>query len=310
MSQGDLLADRKRLKRGLSTWRLLAILALFGALATLAQVYTGDGPRGKTAALGRGYIAQITIEGVMTDDPERDALLQEIAEDGNAKALLVRLNSPGGTTVGGEELYLQLRHVAKKKPVIGIMRTVCASACYMASLGTDHVIARDGTLTGSIGVLLQSAEISELAKKIGVTPITIKSGKYKDSPSFTEPMDEDERAVASELVMDAYDHFVGMIVQRRGLSKARVLELADGRVYTGRQAVPLKLIDGTGGEPEAREWLASKEIDPKLTIREMDKKPKFDTLLSKLSQWTGIKIFNQMTVGLDGLISIWQHPSM
>lgn len=305
MSQGDLLADRKRLKQSLAHWRILAILAAIGLVLVLTRPL--DAILGVQS--GGSYIAQITVDGIMTDDPEREKLLKKIRNDSHAKALIVRLDSPGGTTVGGEELYLQLRNVAEKKPVVGVMRTVCASACYMASLGADHVLAREGTLTGSIGVLLQSAEFSRMADKLGITPITIKSGKYKDAPSFTEPFTADERAVVRAVVLDAYDQFVELIVKRRKLDKAQVLKLADGRVFTGRQALPLKLIDGTGGIAEARIWLAQKrKIHKNLEIRVMDEKPRFDSLIAHLSQWTGIEIFNRLTVGLDGLVSIW-HPS-
>jgi protease-4 len=306
MSQGDLLADRKRLKRGLSTWRVIAIVALFGSLALFAQYYTG---KEKPGGVGANYIAQITIDGIIADDEERDELLKEIREDNNAKALLVRFDSPGGTTVGGEELYLQLKEVAKTKPVVGVMRTLCASACYMASLGTDQVFARESTLTGSIGVLLQSVEISRLADKLGITPITIKSGEYKDAPSLTEPLTEDQRAVVNALVMDAYDHFVDMIAARRALSKERVMALADGRVYTGRQAIPLKLVDALGGIDDAKAWLVKeKKVNGDLEIKPMDEEPEYSSLLGHLSQWTGIELFNRSAIGLDGLTSIW-HPS-
>lgn len=309
MSEGDLLADRKRLKRSLSGWRAIAIVALFCTLAYAAQMYTGG--MKKAPSISRGYIAQITVDGVMMDDEKRDKILNDIAEDDSAKALLVRFNSPGGTTVGGEELYLELRKVAKKKPVIGVMRTLCASACYMASLGTDRVIARESTLTGSIGVLLQSAELSEMAKKLGITPITIKSGKFKDVPSLTDPFTDEERQVVGAVVMDAYDQFVNMIVAHRGLTKEQVLPLADGRIYTGRQAAALKLIDGLGGMDEAKQWLiTTKKLDKDIDIKEMDKEPQLDSLFAKLTQWTNVKFLGSMTVGLDGLISIWQHSAL
>lgn len=306
MSQGDLLADRKRLKRSISFWRVLAILSVFLLIAGVAQFYTG---KPKAGGVGRSYIAQITVEGIISDDEERNEILDKILDDTNAKALLVKLDSPGGTTVGGEELKLKLAEIAKKKPVVGVMRTLCASACYMASLGTDHVIARESTLTGSIGVLLQSVEVSRLADKLGVTPITITSGKYKDVPSLTAPFTDEERAVVKQVVDDAYEQFVEMIAQRRPLSREQVLQLADGRVYTGRQAVPLKLIDGIGGEKEAINWLAKeKKIDPKLDVRPMDEKSELPPIFAHLSQLTRMKLFNGSAIGLDGLTSIW-HPS-
>lgn len=303
--QSDLLIDRKRLKQHLASWRALALLLAFGGAAWLAAQFGHHKP----GALGGDYIAQITIEGVMSDDADRDELMKQILEDDHAKALLVRFNSPGGTTVGGEEIHRQLNEIRKKKPVVGVMHTLCASACFMASLGTDYVVARQGTLTGSIGVLLQSVEISRLADKLGITPVTIKSGPYKDVPDLGEPFTAEQRKVVGELVSDAYDLFVSMIVERRSMSDARVRELADGRVYTGRQAVKLNLIDGIGGNDEVLAWLAkNRQINPKLEIKEIKPDPKVDSLFEQLGQYTGIKIFNRSAIGLDGLVSIW-HPS-
>lgn len=301
----DLLTDRKRLKSQLSLWRAVALLAVFGGMA----IVFGNFPHKPGIGPKHDYIAQITIEGMMVDDPERDALMESLRNDKYAKAVLVRFDSPGGTTVGGEEIYLQLRAIAKNKPVVGVMHTLCASACYMAALATDHVIARETTLTGSMGVLLQSFEISRLADKIGVTPITVKSGAYKDVPDLGEPFTPLQRQVVSEVVMDAYEQFVAMIVERRKMPVAQVRELADGRVYTGRRALNLRLIDGIGGNAEALAWLAAThKINPDLELRDVTPKPEFESLLDKLSQYAGIKIFGRNTVGLDGLLSIW-HPS-
>lgn len=305
-TDGDLLVDRKRLKSRLTVWRAVAILAL--ALAAL--FYSGRFDQGSSpTTMGRDYIARITVEGVMSDNKERDELLKNILKDDRAKALVVRLDSPGGTALGGEELYLQLKKIAEKKPVVGVMRTLCASACYMAAMGTDHIVAREGTLTGSIGVMMQSAEFSRLADKLGITPITIKSGKFKDAPSLSQPFTEEEREVVKLVVMDAYEHFVRIIMEGRGLPEAEVRTLADGRVYTGGQAARLKLIDGLGGEEEAVAWLASaKKIDAKLPVRDIKPDPKFDSLFKKLGSAMGLNIFGNTMVGLDGLVSIW-HPA-
>ncbi len=302
----DLLIDRKRLKAQITKWRTLALLLLLGGVAA----YFGDLGRHASPGIKGDYIAQLTIEGIMADDAKRDELMKEIRDDAHVKAVIVQFDSPGGTTVGGEVIYLQLKDIAKKKPVVGVMRTLCASACFMASLGTDHVVAREGTLTGSIGVLLQSMEISRLADKLGITPITIKSGAMKDVPSLGEPFTEEQRKIVAEVVTDAYDHFVRLIVERRQMDDARVRQLADGRVYTGSQALKLKLIDGIGGTDEAIEWLEqNKKINPKLTVRDVKPAPEFDSLWDELGQATGIKIFSARAVGLDGLVSIW-HPSL
>lgn len=302
----DLLLDRKRLKRQLSSWRFLALLSVFGAAAVLLG---GVGGYGKSP-IKADYIAQVSIEDVMVDDTKRDKMLKDLRDDAHAKAVIVQLDSPGGTTVAGEEVYLQLKEISQKKPVVGVMRTLCASACYMASLGTTHVVAREGTLTGSIGVLMQSMEISRLADKLGITPITIKSGAMKDAPSFTEPFTPEQRSVVSEVVTDAYDHFVRLIVERRGLDEAVVRKIADGRVYTGNQALKLELIDGLGGTDEAVNWLqTNRRLSKKLEVVKIEPEQELASVWDELAQSTGIKIFSRSAVGLDGLVSIW-HPSV
>lgn len=308
MQPSDLLIDRKRLKGQLVGWRTAFLVLLFTAIG----FHFGHFQRNPIAVAKAGgdYIAKLTIEDVMVDDPARDELMKQIRDDEHAKAVILRLDSPGGTTVAGEEIFLQLRDIAKKKPVVGTMRTVCASACYMASLAADHVLARDGTLTGSIGVLMQSVEVSRLADKLGITPITVKSGAYKDAPSLGEPFTEDQRAVVNDLIKDAYDRFVGMIVERRKLDDATVRQLADGRVYTGHQAFNLKLIDGIGGEEEALTWLVEKHgINKDLEIQEVTPDKELHGFIDELRQQTGIKIFGHSAITLDGLLSIW-HPSV
>lgn len=301
----DLLIDRKRLKLKLGQWRFIAVLALVIAFAVVAGRM--DPRTGGT--VGGDYIALITIDGEMADSPWLQDTLKDIGDNPRAKALLVRFDSPGGTAIAGEELYLQLQEIAKKKPVAGYMRTLCASACYMASLGTDYVIARESTLTGSIGVLLQSVEVSRLADKLGITPVTITSGAMKDVPSLTAPMSDAQRRIVAETVIDVYDHFVAKIVAHRKMDEAHVRTLADGRVYTGSQAFKLKLIDGIGGQDEALNWLYEKrKISSKLEVREIKEEPPIDSLLDKLGSYANQKIWGRTQSRLDGLVSIW-HPS-
>ena len=302
----DLLIDRKRLKSHLVGWRTLALLALLGIGILLLR---GAGLINGTTVHHGDYIAQITIEGMMLDDEKRDDVMKEILDDKHAKAVIVRMDSPGGTTFAGEQIFLQLREIAAKKPVVGVMHTLCASACFMASLATDHVVARDGTLTGSIGVLLQSVEVSQLAEKLGIKSVSIKSGPYKDVPDIAEPFTDDQRKVVSQVVIDAYDRFVGMIVERRHMDEAQVRKLADGRIYTGHQAAQLNLIDGIGGDKEALAWLAqTHKINPDLDIREVKPEDKDESMFDKLTQYAPVKLFGRASIGLDGLVSLW-HPS-
>ena len=300
----DQMIDRKRLKSRLAIWRAIALIGVFAA----AAFYAGKGKF--TTPVTGDYIAEIGIEGILEDNRERDALLTELAESNHVKAVLVRLDSPGGTAVAGEEIYLGLRAIAAKKPVVGMMRTLCASACYMAALGTDTVIAREGTVTGSIGVMMQSIEISRLADKLGITPITVKSGTYKDVPSIGEPFTPDQREVVTAVVNDAYQHFIRLMIDRRKFDETTARTLADGRVYTGRQAFESKLIDGLGGRNEAIAWLQkTHKINPKLTVREVEPNAPLPSLFQSLREMSGIKFLQNSTIGLDGLLSIW-HPSL
>jgi protease-4 len=306
-TESDLLVDRKRLKSRLSLWRLMTLFIIFGGGA-LAVNAVDDGQFG--SKIHGDYIALVSIEGEMFDSPWREDTMKEIAENPRIKALVVRLDSPGGTAIAGEELYLHLQAVAKNKPVVGVMRTVCASACYMASLGTDHVIARESTLTGSIGVLLQSMEVSRLADKLGITPITITSGAMKDVPSLTAPFTDTQRKIVAETVVDVYEHFVQKIVTHRKMDEALVRKLADGRVYTGSQALKLNLIDGLGGQDEALAWLENThKIPADLELHEIKEEREFESLIEQLGSYANQKIFGRSEVQLDGLLSIW-HPSL
>ena len=162
------------------------------------------------------------------------------------------IDSPGGSVAGGEALHDAIGRVAAKKPVVAVMGGEAASAGYMIAVPAARIFAREATLTGSIGVLLETGEASGLLGKIGITADAITSGPLKDQPSFTRPLTDQGREVLQALVMDMYDQFVGMVATGRHMDPARVRELADGRAYTGRQALKLGLIDAIGGEREAR----------------------------------------------------------
>lgn len=300
----DNLMDRQKLKSQLRKWRVLAILALVGVAVVLIERHNPHSP------IDGNYIARLNIEGVITDDPERDELIEDIRDNDRVKAVIVRLDTPGGTAIGGQELYLKLKELGKVKPVVAVMRTMATSAGYMTALGADHIVAREATITGSIGVLLESVEVTELAQKLGIQPILIKSAPLKGSPGLTEKMSPDAEAALQSMIDDFYRFFVDIIVERRHLPRDQVVRLADGRAYSGTQAFKSKLIDGLGGEEEVLVWLEkNKGIAPGLKIRDVEPaKPEFDWL----SQVTG-SVANYLVPDikgkLDGLVAIW-HPSI
>lgn len=295
----DAIVDRRRMKRGLLVWRTLAV-----ALAvTLIVVLVGRfGDRGD-------YVARISVSGVIAQDLERDRILRDITSDSHAKALIVRINSPGGTVVGGEALYHGLRAVGKVKPVVAVMDTLGTSAAYMTALGADRIFARQGTITGSIGVILQVTEFSGLLKKLGVSTESVKSGPLKAVPSPFEPLSQAGREAARAVVMDIFDMFVDLVAERRGLARRDALRLSDGRVYTGRQALATKLVDALGGEADARSWLASERgIHENLPIRDVKPDFSFSPWRAAISILTEKTVFSE-TLTLDGLVSLW-HPEL
>lgn len=243
----DLLLDRRRLKRRLVFWRGFAVLAVTAA-AVAVLLNAG-------VTLGGSYVARLTVNGFISEDRKLTEALDDLADDRQAKALIIAINSPGGSVAGGESLYHAIGRVAEKKPVVAVMGGLAASAGYMVALPANRIFAREATLTGSIGVLLQTGEVSGLLSRLGITAESITSGPLKDQPSLTEPLSPRGREVMQGLVMDMYEQFVSMVARARGMEAEKVRSLADGRTYTGRQAVQLGLIDAIGGEIEARKWL-------------------------------------------------------
>ena len=257
----DLLLDRRRIKRRLNLWRVLAVVAF--AAAVLVAV----APR--LGALGP-HVARLNVTGIITEDRKLLDAVLALQKDRSVSAVIVSIDSPGGSVAGGESLRGALRRVAAVKPVVAVMLGTAASAGYMIAMPAARVFARDATLTGSIGVILQTGEASGLLSRLGLSADAITSGPLKDQPSFTRPLTPEGRVYLNALVHDLYEQFLAMVAEGRHMDPARVRELADGRAYTGRQALALGLVDQIGGEIEARAWLAeSRQVPEKLPIRDV-----------------------------------------
>lgn len=294
----DTIVERRRLKRRVTFWRAAAAVAAIGLVAALA---------GRFAAPDEAYVARIAITGVITEAFDRESAIRRLADDDNAKALLIRINSPGGTTTGSEDLFQAIRHVAAKdKPVVAVIGTLGASGGYIVALAADHIIARETSLTGSIGVLFQTAEFTGLLEKIGIKAEAIKSSPLKGSPSPVETMNDDVRAAINELLSDSFDWFAGLVRERRGLNEDEIKTVTDGRVFTGRQALKLKLIDELGGESAARAWL-EKERGVAKNLPAVDLTWGQETsYLRRLFDVVVGKVFGKEPLTLDGLLSVWQ----
>ncbi len=249
-SDADLLADRRSLRRKVTLWRLLAVVGVIGAAIVAGLAWTGRAP----GSLSQAHIARVTISGFISGDRRTLDLIKSL-EESRAAAVVVRIDSPGGTVSGSEALYDALRRLAAKKPMVAVVDGLAASGGYIAAIGADRIVARQTSLVGSIGVLFQIPNVGQLLDTVGVKVESIKSSPLKAAPSGFEPTSPEARAALQRVVDDNYDWFKRVVQERRKLAAADVATVSDGRVHTGRQAAALKLVDEIGGEPEAIAWL-------------------------------------------------------
>lgn len=302
----DTLLDRMQLKHQLTRWRTVAIVLL-----TLLALLLVHRDFAVTELPGREYIARITVEGVITDDAKRREMLDNLQTNEQVKAVLVYMDTPGGSAIGGEELYLQLSALAEQKPVVILMRTVCASAGYMGALGGSHILAREGSLTGSVGVIIQTMELTDMAESLGITPIIVRSGSNKAAPNPLDELTSSQRDMVENVVDDFYRFFLNLVKTERELNAAQIAVIQDGRIFTGRQALEIGLIDGLGGEKEALAWLeAQHSIPADMTIKNISPRREPENILNRLNQLAehAVTRAENLTLGLDGLVSIW-HPA-
>ena len=297
----DTIIDRIKLKEQLGRWRALAILAVVVLAIVLVKGETKESP-----LLG-DYIARIKVDGLIQDDQERDNILKGLEENRNVKAVVVHINSPGGTVGGSEILYRRLKKIAKVKPVVAVMESVAASGGYMVAVASNRIYTLEGTLTGSIGVYFQSAEITELSKKIGVTFNTFKSSPLKASPTPFEKVTPEITDAIEALIRDNYDLFLDFVESGRNMPRDELAKLADGRVYTGRQAVKNGLADAIGGEDEAVSWLQKeKGLAKGLPVKEVKLHKEPSLLEQTFYSLFGSNVGNVKALSLHGAMAVWQ----
>ena len=292
------IIDRRRLKRRLNFWRISAVVAAIAAALTVVSNFEDTG--------FSDHVARLEISGIILNDPVRDKALRRAARRNAVKALIVEIDSPGGTFVGGEALYNHLRSVAEEKPVVAVMGGTATSAAYMAAIGTSWVFARNGTVTGSIGVIMQTADITGMLEKLGIKPETIKSGPLKAQPNPIEPFLPAAREATEVVVGDLFAMFVDMVAIRRKMDRDKVLALSDGRVYSGRQAREVGLVDAIGGVAEARRWLAENhQVDAGLPLEDLDVYDDDESWRYFIDSVVGKTLFSER-LRLDGVLSVWQ----
>ena len=318
----DVIVDRRRIRRKLTFWRVAAALIAIAAIIAVAVIAA---PGGRSGLTGSGSIARINIEGLIRSDQERVEALERL-EKSQASAVIVHINSPGGTTAGSEQLYDALTRLKAKKPLVVVVEGLAASGGYITAIASDHIIAQQNSLVGSIGVLFQFPNFSELLKTVGVKVEEVKSSPLKAAPNGFEPTSPEARAALDSLVKDSYAWFRGLVKERRSMDDALLEKVADGRVFTGRQAVELKLIDQLGDEKTAVAWLvAQKGIKADLPVRDYKLAPRFGDLtflrtaaaitfdalglsaVARQIEQTGMAQAADR-LGLEGMLALW-HPA-
>jgi protease IV len=315
----DLLVDRRRMRRKLTFWRVIAVLVLVIAIGAVAAAYGS-----RSGVIGGPYIARVTITGLIRDDEERVRQLDRLANSSLARAVIVHVDSPGGTTAGSEQLFDALSRVRAKKPVVTVVDSMAASGAYITALSADYIVAKQTSLVGSIGVLFEYPNFAELLDKIGVKVESIKSSPLKAAPNGFEPTSPEARAAIQSIIMDSYAWFKGLVQDRRRLTDQELAAVDDGRVFTGHQGIGLKLVDRIGGERAARDWLAKeKKIGANLPVRDyrlhsrLDELPflhaaavallnaaGFDGLARRFESLAGVGALDRLN--LDGLLALWQ----
>ncbi|MFB9269406.1 signal peptide peptidase SppA [Bradyrhizobium erythrophlei] len=314
----DVIVDRRRIRRKLTFWRVTAAVVAIAAIVGVGVIAAGG--RGSLAT--SGSIARVTIEGLIRSDQTRVEALERL-EKSQAAAVVLHINSPGGTTAGSEQLYESLVRLKAKKPLVVVVEGLAASGGYITAIASDHIVAQQSSLVGSIGVLFQFPNVSELMKTVGVKMEEIKSSPLKAAPNGFEPTSPEARAAIDSLVKDSYAWFRGLVKERRGMDDALLDKVADGRVFTGRQAVDLKLIDQLGDEKTAIAWLvAEKKVKADLPVRDYKLNPRFSDLTflrtatsvtldafglgaiaRRIEQGGMVQAVDRF--GLDGMLALW-----
>jgi protease-4 len=316
----DVIVDRRKIRRKLTFWRVTAVVLAIAAVAAIGITST---PGGRSVLTTSGSIARVNIEGLIRSDQERVEALERL-ENSHAAAVVVHINSPGGTTAGSEQLYDALVRLKAKKPLAVVVEGLAASGGYITAIAADHIVAKQSSLVGSIGVLFQYPNFTELLKTVGVKVEEVKSSPLKAAPNGYEPTSPEARAALDALVKDSYAWFRGLVKARRGMDDALLEKVADGRVFTGHQAVDLKLIDQLGDEKTAIAWLvAQKGVKSGLPVVDYKLTPRFgDLTFLRTAASIALDAFGLGTMArqveqagvvqavdrlaLDGMLALWR----
>jgi protease-4 len=265
-----------------------ALGALFFIVLFLSAILTGRKTSATLPVVGSDRVALVKIEGVLITSDHVVDELHDYAEDSSIKAIVIRIDSPGGGVVPSQEIYNAVKYAKREgKKVVVSMGSVAASGGYYVAAAADKIVANPGTLTGSIGVKMEFANLEKLLEKIGVQGMVVKSGEYKDIGSPFRTMTEQEKKLLQGVIDDVHSQFIKAVAEGRNLPEADVRAIADGRIFTGQQALSLKLVDKMGDLTDSIQLageLAGIKGKPKV-IERKKKIPFFEYLKEESATW-------------------------
>src|SRR5262249_50971716 len=316
----DAIVDRRRIRRKLTFWRVSALAIALLAIAGAVWLFM---PGNRFSTPG-AFIARITVQGQFVGNQERVEALGRLGRS-TARAVIVHIDSPGGTTAGSEQLFDALRDLQSKKPMVVVVDGLAASGAYIAALSAEHIVAQETSLVGSVGVLFQYPNFTDVLKTIGIKVEEVKSSPLKAAPNGFEPTSPEARAAIESIVLDSYSWFKGLVKDRRQMDDSLLTQVADGRVFTGRQAINLKLVDELGNEKAALAWLEKeKKVPANTRVRDYSLQPRFSELsflhlaawtfeavglsavAHRIEEWGGVQAIERLN--LDGLLALWHPP--
>ena len=316
----DQILDRRRMRRKLTIWRVVTFVAIGVAIVALLSAVTIA--TGSSFDVQKPHIARVPITGFISNSRYAMQRLEKLRKDKNVKGVIISINSPGGTTVGGEALHNAVRAIAKEKPTVTSIGGLAASAGYMIAVASDHIVAPRTSIVGSIGVIMQYPNATGLLDKLGVSVEEIKSSPLKAEPSPFNETPQAARDMLESMLIDTYQWFADLVKERRGFSDSDSEGLLDGSVFTGKQALDRKLIDALGNEDTAKQWLVEeKKVGKELKVVTWSlKKPKNDFPLTSALWESALSAFGLQELAeipakalettrlghIDGMLSVWQ----
>lgn len=317
----DAVLDRRLLRRKVTFWRVVAVV--FGIIGLGVAGYVAGQA---TGAFGiTPHVARIEVKGVITQNADLIRAIDQLRDNPAVRGVVINIDSPGGTVTGAEALYSAIRRVAERKPTVALVDGMAASGGYIAAIATDHIITRETSMTGSIGVIVQFPNVARLLETWGVRVEAIRSTPLKAQPSGLEPTSPEAAAALREVVLDSYAWFQRLVKERRNLTDEELRVAADGRVFSGNRARAIKLTDAIGGLGEARDWLATKGVPRNTPVRLH--RPRsgsnvpfvaqagafaaeavgLSAIAERLRTSTIVAGVERST--LDGLLAVWQPPT-